>query len=973
MCGIATLLALAGLVGATGSCREPLTGPEGPALATVEVRNPCTRITFPLVDGDSVVGTLPPAPCASSPVVIEPGDAPVWNYQHNPNRRLRVPVRIRNQDAGAIGWPRVTLSPSGKTVLAPVGGLPSTMLPHDADSVRLDGTAVWRLAPASGGAVPETLESGTATASRMLVFRIDPPTTEGAFEFNILYEQDTLSFPAVAPDSTPAWFQDDSSWAATGMLRRVLMVNFEDGSSLAARKAAMDSIGGVVVGGLRPRPEWMGWYYIRVDSAVTEADLLILIEKLERQPGVHSAMLVVRGKTAWRRPIDGPGWSAVGDWMVTPGQYNTETWALTAIAAPGAWGCSVGSSATAVSVIEASFASDDYGMNLVTPQPGRAPGDTDPVPHGSVVANLVAARGDNQQGMTGVMWRAGLRLHPTPAIAGGEVLDAILSEGRAGSSVINLSIEAETNASPAIAAQWRRLVHMAMDTLIRENLPLPLLLVASGNDGRDPVLAGLPGAAEDFPRNVLVVGAVGRPSADSAPLMPGSGVGELVRIFAPGQAIGFRSNSLPGQAFTATGTSYAAPLVSGIAGLLKSFDPSLTSEEIHDLIVAGAAAGNIPVIGDPGKFVANAYESLKLAARRPGAPLCGNRIWSELSGGASVVKVERQGMDEVIYTAPATDTLALVFPAHGGREIYTEAFTPNGVVRRQLDWGPASWSATILPGYDESNFSGTTWSFYGFTHDADSVSYPRRAGYGGFGGPAAMNFTVTLGTQSSVGRTLGSFTGPSMPPPTWVIGKRYAITDSTGALVGYTDSQAPGDQIIASSFEAASVTTHPSPMNDRVFLVVNYFHYQSNPPTDWGPCPGATPVGSGYSCEERHALGTAGSIRTEVWGSSSWGSGTLSKLWERTGQTIGWLGLAEQSTLGMQEAVIGIGFSNALPFVGFPGTFTSCGVEYVNIVTGATTKAARPADPRMTCQYGAGELGTLAPIAPSLIAPGPLR
>jgi hypothetical protein len=78
--------------------------------------------------------------------------------------------------------------------------------------------------------------------------------------------------------------------------------------------------------------------------------------------------------------------------------------------------------------------------------------------------------------------------------------------------------------------------------------------------------------------------------------------------------------------------------------------------------------------------------------------------------------------------------------------------------------------------------------------------------------------------------------------------------------------------------------------------------------------------------------------------------------------------LAEQSILGRQEAVIGIGHSNDLPFGGAPGTFTSCAVEYVNILTGATLRAPRPADPRLTCQFGASELGTMAP-APALIGP----
>jgi hypothetical protein len=324
-------------------------------------------------------------------------------------------------------------------------------------------------------------------------------------------------------------------------------------------------------------------------------------------------------------------------------------------------------------------------------------------------------------------------------------------------------------------------------------------------------------------------------------------------------------------------------------------------------------------------------------------------------------------MDETIYTAPTTDTLSLVFPAHGGRSIYTESFTNQSAVRRELTWGAAGWHSTSLPGFDDSTWSGTSWSLFGFTHDADSVVHPRRAGFGGLGGPAAMNFPISLGTRFSFGRSLGQFAGPSMPAPNLASGKRTAVTDSLGQFVNYVDSQVPGDQIVAGSFNAASLHTHPSPMHDRVFVVVNYHSYHHSGFSGWIPCLDAKPIGTEWSCQHRQGQGSAGSTRTEVW-STAWTGGPPQLLWTRPNQTISWLGLAEQSILGRQEAVIGIGHSNDLPFGGAPGTFTSCAVEYVNILTGATLRAPRPADPRLTCQFGASELGTMAP-APALIGP----
>ncbi len=105
-------------------------------------------------------------------------------------------------------------------------------------------------------------------------------------------------------------------------------------------------------------------------------------------------------------------------------------------------------------------------------------------------------------------------------------------------------------------------------------------------------------------------------------------------------------------------------MVAGIAALLKSFDPTLTPESIKGLIVQGAAVGNRPILNHPGRFVVNAYSSLKLAGQKPGTPLCGNRIWLE---GRSSLQVLRGATTETLDAV--TDTAWAVAPEHGGRRV----------------------------------------------------------------------------------------------------------------------------------------------------------------------------------------------------------------------------------------------------------------------------------------------------------------
>lgn len=109
----------------------------------------------------------------------------------------------------------------------------------------------------------------------------------------------------------------------------------------------------------------------------------------------------------------------------------------------------------------------------------------------------------------------------------------------------------------------------------------------------------------------------------------GSNHGPLITVAAPGADV-FRLRQ-SGSIEPWDGTSTAAPIVSGIAGLLLSFDNTLQANDLKSLIVDGANAGGWKATRKAGGdqyMIVNAYESLKLAAMHPGAPLCGNRIWA---------------------------------------------------------------------------------------------------------------------------------------------------------------------------------------------------------------------------------------------------------------------------------------------------------------------------------------------------------
>ncbi|MBA3890209.1 MAG: S8 family serine peptidase, partial [Gemmatimonadaceae bacterium] len=154
-----------------------------------------------------------------------------------------------------------------------------------------------------------------------------------------------------------------------------------------------------------------------------------------------------------------------------------------------------------------------------------------------------------------------------------------------------------------------------------------LLIHASGNEGAD--LATAP----NFPTPVAVdggrfsewieVGATSWHGADSLVASFSNYGQHAVDVFAPGVDI---LSTVPGGGYEReSGTSMAAPVVSGVAALLMSYYPSLTAADVKRIILETATRRDIEVIlpGGEGRArfatlsstggVVNAYEALRRA------------------------------------------------------------------------------------------------------------------------------------------------------------------------------------------------------------------------------------------------------------------------------------------------------------------------------------------------------------------------
>ena len=243
------------------------------------------------------------------------------------------------------------------------------------------------------------------------------------------------------------------------------------------------------------------------------------------------------------------------------------------------------------------YIDDIHGWNFVTDSADVRPVRVaDAVPeawiHGTAVASLIAAAGNDDIGIAGVAWRARIMplvvLGPDGYGRDDEIISAIRYAASHGADIINLSL-----VGYEYDAQLAQAIHEATAQGV-------LVVSAAGNsdtniDGEDlDKLPGYPacdkGAAG---RGALTVTALTRENK-KAPL---ANYGTCVDVSAPGYDLyAARPTTDPsdtnrvvaGYTGGLDGTSVAAPLASGLAVLLKAEHPEWQGPEIAARIIATA-------------------------------------------------------------------------------------------------------------------------------------------------------------------------------------------------------------------------------------------------------------------------------------------------------------------------------------------------------------------------------------------------
>lgn len=345
----------------------------------------------------------------------------------------------------------------------------------------------------------------------------------------------------------------------------------------------------------------------------------------------------------------------------------TSNWAIQAIKAPAAWDITTGSASTVVAVIDSGFglAHDDLvnswytspgetgttslggrcwtgtpankqtnacdddnngyvddwrGWNFVladnNPAAGRQNSAGAAVSHGTQVAGLVGATGNNSIGITTVSWNT--KVMPLQALSDNgpgftsDVVAAVYYAVDNGANVINMSLGSN---------QYDAALAAATTYAYQKNV---VVVAASGNcgTGTESGCAGYEAGFVGYPaRNPHVISVGATTISDQRASF--SSYGTALDVVAPG------SGTINSPTWTAAnqtslyaselyGTSFASPTVSSLVALIKAIRPTSTAQDIIGLILATAqkptAMSGQPFATQYGHGIIDAFKAVTVAS-----------------------------------------------------------------------------------------------------------------------------------------------------------------------------------------------------------------------------------------------------------------------------------------------------------------------------------------------------------------------
>ena len=433
--------------------------------------------------------------------------------------------------------------------------------------------------------------------------------------------------------STQKWFEDiDDTHVSENSdvgkyINNRIIVFFKRDYSENQLQAVLNSINGIILG-----TNGDGVYQIEIPTTNSYEELKTITGNVKKMEGVFTCQIetIIEfisqaiPNDPWKDTFQG----LLGtDWdEANPDGLN---WGLETIQASSAWEYKNRFSSIKIGVVDNGFDinHEDLEITMINPD------ENSKEDHGTHVAGIIGATANNEKGITGIVWNKELYCADVSATKKQEKkgitvlnqFDGIEELLKKGCKVINMSMGGFKNGqeiinSGAQAAGW---ILYWEDVLKIEDF---IIVQGAGNNKADSTSTGLFASItdesielmfnendksyrelynnSDIYKHFLIVGAVqknknGYELVNGFNPLKGFGIKELLQwenyytcygdnisIVAPGKDIFSTvvSDGVNGSYGYDTGTSMAAPMVTGVASLVWSVNPQFTAEEVKEIV-----------------------------------------------------------------------------------------------------------------------------------------------------------------------------------------------------------------------------------------------------------------------------------------------------------------------------------------------------------------------------------------------------
>lgn len=416
----------------------------------------------------------------------------------------------------------------------------------------------------------------------------------------------------LAKRSITEWTMDEAGTVSTNRdgiayVADQMVVMFADGVSESRREELLKTVGGTVIGELNT----LDMVQVQVNAGNYKELTQKCEQLMEYEEVVDAAIDYV---TEEEEEVNDPFQTQAEDYTLSWKKSGGRNWWLKMIDAPEAWEYSAQLQECKVGIVDVGFYvnHEDLAENIADykSMTNSAMDASLKSAHGTHVAGIIGAQADNGVGIAGINPKAKLYLRSTCDEKTGRqttfstyaaVADLVENQGV---KVINLSMgrQIALDKVPATAKTAAKVIGKLLDKGYDF-----LLVQSAGNDGVDSVLNGKFSSItsdtevdghtiEEIQAHKIVVGNMTedkklyhylKTTSDGKQIEGGSNYGENVDIVAPGKSIYSCGAVTDGVSSyqNKTGTSMAAPMVTGVASLVWSADPSLTAAEVKQIVL----------------------------------------------------------------------------------------------------------------------------------------------------------------------------------------------------------------------------------------------------------------------------------------------------------------------------------------------------------------------------------------------------